>query len=393
MVTNDAKLRYLKVKEDILEKILIGHWQVGEKLPGERKIAESMEVSQMTANRAIQELVKEGYLEREMGVGTFVVSKEPARRVAPRVNLVLFGELDKDEVFEKPLQAKTKTSDKKDYRHTYLTAEYLSKDIFMGSMLRSLMEAGYIYGLDFGFLTAATPEEFEYHVRNADRERESFVLINPLESWANTIHAASEVGLPMVAVSAHWDNMGIPFVDTDNYDGAKQAIKHLVDLGHRRIAVFYAWPETKNTEDRINGAKDTMKELGLEVDEEMFCNISDFGIDCINGTKDAIDKLLAQGKEFTAVFAGGFELALAVNAGLRSRSFNIPEDVSLIGFDDSPAAIYLQPPLTTVRQSFAEIAKEVLTILMKKKKESKIIPVELVIRNSTASCLSNDVNS
>lgn len=184
MAFMDDKPRYIKVKEAILQQILSGHLQVGEKMPGERKIANKHKVSQMTANRAIQELVKEGYLEREMGVGTFVISKDPVRRMAPKVNIVLFGELGKERETEKTPKRNVsnlrEVDYNRDYDATYLTMEYLSKDIYMGTMLRSLMEAGYVYGCEFAFLTVAQPYEMEQYVQNADRNRESFVLINPL---------------------------------------------------------------------------------------------------------------------------------------------------------------------------------------------------------------------
>ncbi|HHY18306.1 MAG TPA: GntR family transcriptional regulator [Firmicutes bacterium] len=388
MAGSKEKLRYIKVKEHILHQIKNGHLNVGDKLLGERKIAEMLNVSQMTANRAIQELVKEGYLEREMGVGTFVVSTDPVKKVAPRVNIVLFGSIGREE--EQILSSKAKKFRDAGYSRkseaTYLTVEYLSKDIFMGPMLRSLMEAGYLHDCEFSFLTAMYPYELEEYVQKADRNRECFVLVNPLESWQDSIRRIGESGLPIVALSAHWDDMGVPYVDTDNYGGAKMAIGHLHDLGHRDIAVFYSWPETANTKDRINGAKDKMKELGLTVDEEMFWNIDGIDTECIRLVKDAIKSMQSKGKRPTAIFAAGFELALAVSTALNSYNYSIPDDMSLIGFDDSPAAIYLQPPLTTIRQPFPEMAKKAISILMSKhkSKQSEIIPVELVIRDSTS---------
>jgi len=256
----------------------------------------------------------------------------------------------------------------------------------MGTMLRSLMEAGYAYGCEFAFLTVAQPYELEMYLQQADRSRESFVLINPLESWTESIRLIGKTEMPAVAISAHWENMGVPYVDTDNYNGAKIAIKHLFSLGHRQIAVFYSWPETANTRDRIMGVKDTMQELGLKLDEEMFCNILGTDLQGIVDVKKALGNIIASGKTPTAIFAAGFELALAINTALRYYNLSIPEDVSLIGFDDSPAAIYLQPPLTTIKQPLHEMAKEAISIIMSKHKESrsKTIPVELILRNSTA---------
>lgn len=248
------------------------------------------------------------------------------------------------------------------------------------------MEAGYAYGCEFAFLTVAQPYELEQYIQHADRSRESFVLINPLESWAESIRLISKSEMPVVAISAHWENMGVPYVDTDNYNGAKLAIKHLFSLGHRQIAVFYSWPETANTRDRIRGAKDAMLELGLGSDDELFCNILGTDLQGIGDVKKALGNIIANGKTPTAIFAAGFELALAINTALRYYNLSIPEDVSLIGFDDSPAAIYLQPPLTTIKQPLHEMAKEAISIIMSKYKESrsKTIPVELILRSSTA---------
>ena len=392
MARREGKPRYIKVKEAILEKINNGHLQVGDKMPGERKVAEELSVSQMTANRAIQELVKEGYLEREMGVGTFVVSKEPIHKISPRVNIVLFGSIGEDEE-EDSMSVKAKSLKAAGYSHdyqvTYLTMEYLSKDIFMGTTLRSLMEAGYAYGCEFSFLTVRYPYELENYFEKADRNRESFVLINPLENWKDCIKAIGETGFPIVAISAHWPDMGVNYIDTNNYQGAKMAIEHLYNLGHRKIAVFYAWPETANTQERLKGVYDTMKNLHLEIDTEMFFDIRGIDTDCIRMCTEAIGSMIEKGKPPTAVFAAGFELALAVNSGLRHFNLAIPKDVSLVGFDDSPAGIYIQPPLTTIKQPFQEIAKRAISLLMSKAKDrkSEIIPVELIIRSSTAEIL------
>ena len=384
MAKREGKPLYIKVKEAILEKIENGHLQVGDKMPGERKVAEELSVSQMTANRAIQELVKEGYLEREMGVGTFVVSKEPTRKISPRVNIVLFGSLVAEE--EETLSSTAKNLNVGRYSRDYQTMEYLSKDIFMGTTLRSLMEAGYAYGCEFSFLTVRYPYQLEEYIEKADRNRESFVLINPLESWKDCIKTIGGTGLPIVAISAHWPDMGVTYVDTDNYQGAKIAIEHLYKLGHRKIAVFYAWPETANTQERLKGVYDTMKNLHLEIDTDMFFDVRGIDTDCINMCTEAIGNMIAKDKQPTAIFAAGFELALAVNSGLRHFNIAIPKDVSLVGFDDSPAGIYIQPPLTTIKQPFQEIAKRAISLLMSKAKErkSEIIPVELIIRSSTA---------
>ena len=121
------KPRYLLVKEGIVKDIKTGNYQVGEKLPGERKIAYQYNVSQMTANRAIQELVQEGYLEREMGVGTFVVSRDPASEVPAKINIVLLGDFIRNQ---------------NDYEKTLQTVHYLARDVYMGTMLRNLMEVG-----------------------------------------------------------------------------------------------------------------------------------------------------------------------------------------------------------------------------------------------------------
>lgn len=369
MRSRGSKPRYLKVKEGILKEIKNGNRQVGDKLPGERKLAMYYDVSQMTANRAIQELVREGYLEREMGVGTFVLSKDPDKKVSTKVNIVIFGELGKDEDnLDEALNA----------------VEYLAKDVYMGTILRNLMEAGVPYNCEFSILTAASPFELEKYIEKADRKRERFVLVNPLYSWNDSINKIGKSGLPIVAISANWENMGVAFVDADNYQGAKTAISHLYSLGHRKIAVFYSWAETSNSMQRIKGAKDAMYEFGLESFDDLFININAIGNETLSLIQKALEELLEK-QQITAVFATGFELASAASSALKKLNLSIPNDVSLVGFDDSPAAIYLQPPLTTVKQPFFEIAKEAIDMLMSyESKRSKIIPTELIVRNSTA---------
>lgn len=362
------KPRYLLVKEGIVKEIKTGNYQVGEKLPGERKIAYQYNVSQMTANRAIQELVQEGYLEREMGVGTFVVSRDPASEVPAKINIVLLGDFIRNQ---------------NDYEKTLQTVHYLARDVYMGTMLRNLMEVGRFHKCEFSIITASTSFELEDYVARADRMRERFVIVNPLYNWQECLDRIGRSGIPIVAINASWENMGVPFVDADNYLGAQMAISHLGELGHKDILVFYSWPETANTQQRIKGAKDKMTELGIPYTEDQFININAIGIWALKLIQEKLEVVLRR-RRVTAIFAAGFELALAANSALKNLNISIPDEISLVGFDDSPAAIYLEPPLTTIKQPFYEIAEAAIDILINpENKSSKLIPAELILRSST----------
>ena len=170
----------------------------------------------------------------------------------------------------------------------------------------------------------------------------------------------------------------------DNRQGAFDLTTHLINLGHRRIAHISGAAHQPDAGQRLTGYRQALEQAGLPFDETLIQrgNFEE------SGGLVAMDRLLDSGVEFTAVFASNDQTAYGARLALHRRHIRVPDDVSLVGFDDLPGSLYTTPPLTTVRQPIYEIgrmAAESMTRLLRGESvETRIMPVELIERETTA---------
>ena len=174
-------------------------------------------------------------------------------------------------------------------------------------------------------------------------------------------------------------------VDVDNQLAAQKAVQYLLDLGHTQIAcISNAPPSYTASPDRVRGYKNALTAAGITPDDDLI-RYADF--DPESGYVQ-MKSLLASGKNFTAVFVASDNVAMGVKACLREAGMRIPEDISLVGFDDIPWSQYSDPPLTTVHLQAQELARRACLVLMDllqgKEPEAKrqIIDTQLVVRKS-----------
>lgn len=179
---------------------------------------------------------------------------------------------------------------------------------------------------------------------------------------------------------------GVPVVSIDDVKAACDATSYLIDLGHRDIAVITGNIETRSSQDRLRGFRETMESAGLSVDESLVV-LADYSIDA--GEAGA-QTLLMQKRRPTAIFCFSDEIALGAMYALRLNGFSVPDDISVIGFDNIPFAKYFAPPLTTIAQPAEEIGATCARLLLdlidgKKPSEQRhILPHELIVRDSAA---------
>ncbi|MYL32009.1 substrate-binding domain-containing protein [Pontibacillus yanchengensis] len=177
-------------------------------------------------------------------------------------------------------------------------------------------------------------------------------------------------------------------VYSDNLDGSRQAVEYLYGLGHRAIAHIRGHQSTHAGEQRMLGYKHTLTNLGIPVREEYIENGRYFSRD---GGYEAMEKLLALMNRPTAVYAAGDSMAIGAIEAIRNHGLHVPEDISVIGYDDIELSQYVHPPLTTIRQKTDLIGIESAKLLVKQINEKEkciehhIIPVELVERHSCSS--------
>jgi DNA-binding LacI/PurR family transcriptional regulator len=199
------------------------------------------------------------------------------------------------------------------------------------------------------------------------------------------------VPIPVVAVSGHREVEGVTNIVLDHALAAKLAIKHLAELGHRKIAFIKGQEFSSDTEIRWESVREAAKELSLEINERLVGQLEGESPSPEVGY-NVIRKLLATGEGFTALFAFNDISAIGAIRALREAGLKVPEDVSVVGFDDIQSAAFQNPGLTTVRQPLREmgvIAAEILLTRINaaaKTPYPKAIMVEpeLIVRESTA---------
>lgn len=170
----------------------------------------------------------------------------------------------------------------------------------------------------------------------------------------------------------------------DNFKAAEEATQLLISLGHRRIAHIAGPDIQQDATDRCAGYRQALTALGLPIDEQLIIQ----GDYTEQSGLMAAQALLSRGLLFTAIFAANDQMAAGARLALYRHNLRVPDDVSLIGFDDQPSSAYSIPPLTTVRQPTHAIgqaaARAVLQLLDKQILQLPMLTTELVIRESTS---------
>jgi LacI family transcriptional regulator len=174
-------------------------------------------------------------------------------------------------------------------------------------------------------------------------------------------------------------------VDIDNYAAAKQAVTHLINLGHERIAcITNARLSYTAAAERLRGYRQALESQNLAYDEDLV-RFGDF--DPESGYQQMMDLLVGENK-ISAVFVASDVVAIGAKAALVEQGLKIPQDIALVGFDDVPLARYLDPPLTTVRLPASELATRASQILIQiiqgdpPSQKQVLLESELIVRQS-----------
>src|SRR5699024_606982 len=174
-----------------------------------------------------------------------------------------------------------------------------------------------------------------------------------------------------------------PRVTGDNYRIGYDATSHLIEHGHKNIGVIYSVPDVSTTESRISGYKNALKENNLTYDDKNL----EIGYGTVEGGASAVNNLLDRNKDITALFFLNDFMTIGGISTLRDRGLNIPEDIALIGFGDSPASAIIDPPVTNMILPPQEIGQTAFESLTKKIDGDKNVdnfelPASMVIRKS-----------
>lgn len=192
---------------------------------------------------------------------------------------------------------------------------------------------------------------------------------------------------PLVAVDPHYEINEYPSVISTNWEGAMEAMKYLIELGHRRIGFISGRFDLQSAISRLRGYKDSLTQAGIPIDPDLITQgdfTADTGLKCAR-------QLLSLPNPPTAIFASNDEMALGVYQAAHDAGLLIPGDLSVVGFDNIPEAAQCEPGLTTIHQPIQEMGRIAVQMLLKliegEPLEENIIKTStcLVIRDSCQS--------
>jgi LacI family transcriptional regulator/LacI family repressor for deo operon, udp, cdd, tsx, nupC, and nupG len=200
----------------------------------------------------------------------------------------------------------------------------------------------------------------------------------------------ARINVPTVLINQQGETSSelLHSVNVDDYSGARQAVAHLIELGHRSIGYLGAGNRPRSNRRRFMGYQDALQEAGIQADETRVRMTSlehRFHSDDVADGQALLPELVRAG--ITAVFCYNDMIATGVLLACRDRSLAVPEQLSVVGFDDIEIAQYVTPALTTIHQPklrLGELAAEMLLDLMDGRSvENHVLPTELIQRGST----------
>ena len=159
--------------------------------------------------------------------------------------------------------------------------------------------------------------------------------------------------VPVVVTGRDVKAPGLYSLNFDNFEGGRLATQHLLDLGHREIAFIAGDGQHPDANERLRGHMHALKSAGVAANAAL---IVPGAYNELSGSL-AVDKLLTSGIRFTAIFAANDQMAFGAMLGLQRRAVRVPDDVSVVGYDDLPSAPYSNPPLSTIHQPAYELGE------------------------------------
>lgn len=250
-------------------------------------------------------------------------------------------------------------------------------------LLREMSAALLEHGLSLVLMTAGSDAERKAVMDFLRGGPVDGVLLVSPRSTDPIIDMLVEAGVPTVCCGRPLaDNNRVSSVSADDHDAGHRATTHLLDSGRRRIATIAGPQDVWGAVARLEGYRDALTDAGIVVDEALVAE-ADW---THHGGRDAMAKLLQDSPDIDAVFAASDSMAAGAMAALRSAGKTVPTDVAVVGFDDTGLAVTLDPPLTTLRQPFAEISREMVRILLEhdlSEVVNETVPALLIEREST----------
>lgn len=260
---------------------------------------------------------------------------------------------------------------------------------FFGGVLQAFKSYVEELGYEVTFVTKRIGAQSLTYLEWCKYKNIDGVLVVTVDIADENLAELTQSGIPIVSV----DNglLNIPTIISDNYQGTRMAVEYLLLKGAKRIAHIAGPLRSFASIERLEAYKTILEKSGIPVDDRLIVEADNYNY--VSGKK-AFDQLLMQCHEVPeAIYAANDDIALGVIMALRERGYRVPEDVSVIGFDNIELSRFTSPSLTTISQKKdvigIEAAKRLIELINHEKPDkSKLnvihrVPVELIVREST----------
>ncbi|WP_128658049.1 GntR family transcriptional regulator [Paenibacillus sp. 598K] len=374
--------KYQVIVNDIKAKIDSGEWQPDTQIPSQTELAQLYDTSEMTSRRALSELVNEGRIYRLRGKGSFVRGERAA---------------DPAEVKATRGPAAARALNTNGLEKLYLVHNTGAQILYLehrfyDDMFGAIREESGRRGI------AVEWWDYSLHGKLPDTPNAGFIVttMGEREFSSGQIEQWMQEGRHLVTVHSYFPQFSVPYVIIDNLTGGYLATHHLLELGHRRIGILLTGASLVDLNQefslRLQGYKLALNLAHLPLDPELVHVVNDDTESQQSGELGyRYFEQLAEPP--TAIFAASDLKAYGLARAAQQRGLSVPEDLSIVGYDDMRFAQYVG--LTTINQNSALMGKRAVEILCSDNAakrgsaslKDEIVP-QLVVRQSTAACRS-----
>lgn len=349
----DAEPKYIQVANIIRQNILDGTWRDGDAIPPEKILCARFNIARGTMRQALQLLESEGYLLREQGRGTFI--RQLNRR-----------------------------SDSQN-RHLAFVVPYI-RDSSVSTILVGFQQVAEEAGFSVVFNHVNNDLQQQQDVlQKLVQQGVQGIALYPVDSESPAgVERLVQTSYPIVLVDRYLKTLSTDYVMSDHFGGALRGVHYLLNQGHTRVG-FITWLSPAVSMDhRLLGYYQALRERGIPIEENLICRVE--GYPTVN--RSPLISYLTSENRPTAVFAANDQIAIALYRAANSLGLRIPQDLSVVGFDNLEMSPHLDPPLTTVAQQFSALGRQAAQVLLSRIR-GDILPLqqisispELVIRES-----------
>lgn len=258
---------------------------------------------------------------------------------------------------------------------------------FYSSIVRGVEDVA--YGKDYAVILCNSdenPNKERFYLDVLQSESVDGVILPPIHQYSKVVEGLIESGVPIVCVDRKLIREAVDTVVVNNKKGGFTAVEHLIELGHKRIAILSSSSQFSSFEERQQGYEEALRSAGIPLDQEL---IKEGDPRSSEHARELTKQLLQLDSPPTAIFATNNLMTLGVLEAINKTKLKIPANISVIGFDDMPWAKAITPPLTVIKQPGYEMGRRAAELLFQRVDDPKretvqiIMEPSIVVRKST----------